>query len=283
MTSPQETSTKERPILFNEEMVRAILDGRKTMTRRVINPQPHPDVVYFQEHVAGRFKPVWGDHTCDHTRDDNKSRTCPYGQPGDRLWVRETWGYHSDTSESGGNVGARYWSTVSYPASGEERHRVYFDDFEAMVATSPKQNLKYPEGYSDLDTFEQGLIHDDLLTAWWNRQNKKPSIHIPRAYSRITLEVVDVRVERVQEITEGNAVDEGCAIYPINMDCNVCRDAPGFCSAHQSPRGQFANLWDSINEKRGFGWDVNPWVWCVSFKRIDDKASSMASATTAVE
>ena len=177
---------KERPILFSGSMVRAILDGRKTMTRRVVKKQHIP----FVANILGGFL------------DGNwKHNPFPYGRPGDRLWVRETF---------------------SYGANG-----YYF-----------RSDVKQPE---------------TVKYAW------KPSIHMPRVASRITLEVTSVRVERVQDITGKDALAEGIEKPPYHYE-----ESP-----EESYRRAFKMLWDSINSKRGFGWDKNPWVWVVEFKKIN--------------
>lgn len=184
---------KERPILFSGEMVRAILEGRKTMTRRVIKPQP-----------AGEWAAPG-------------KTACPYGQPGDRLWVRETWRKTNWTDE---------------PNRGE--WRVFWRATEKE------------------DSRNNGL---------W-----RPSIHMPRWASRILLEVVSVRVERVQDISEEDARAEGVE-WQNERPCWVnYLDREDWSP---TARDSFRTLWDSINAKRGYGWDANPWVWVVEFKKIE--------------
>lgn len=172
---------KERPILFSGPMVRAILEGRKTQTRRVVKPQP--------AHIAGIGTVL--------NIDTITGKACPYGKPGDRLWVRETWdGVRLD---GGGAL-------VSYRADG------------------------------DKPVTDDGRWH--------------PSIHMPRWASRITLEVVSVRVERLQEISEEDAMAEGVAL----------------AENYRGPVAHFASLWEQIN---GLGsWNANPWVWVVEFRRV---------------
>lgn len=218
--------TTERPILFSSEMIRAILDGRKTQTRRVVKPQP------LQEHN------LWWDddgdpgdgsylgvavHECDEKGGSPEYIPCPYGVPGDRLWVRET--FQCD------------------PAS-YERH-----DTEKVFYQA---------------TMPPGLKH------------LRPSIFMPRWASRITLEVTGVRVERVQEISEKDAVGEGLYVWQQDEDPDGQYDPRTHYGIkigdvwETDPRFTFRRLWDSINVKRGFGWDVNPWVWVVEFKRLPD-------------
>ena len=193
---------KEHPILFSGEMVRAILDGRKTMTRRVIKPQP---VSIPEAKVA-------------HANWIMQNRTCPYGQPGDRLWVRETW------------KPTRASCAIATGIDGPGTYvRYRADDSRRTVAHSMKC---------------RGA----------DREPWHPSIFMPRWASRITLEITEVRVERVQDITEEDAKAEA---PPFPFDYTPA-----------SYRSLFRALWDSLNAKRGYGWAANPWVWVISFKRV---------------
>ncbi len=178
-----EPRTRERPILFSGPMVRAILDGRKTQTRRVITPQPDGDFPFRQR--------------------------CPYGKPGDRLWVRETW-THEDSWCSGVDC--------------EQPSHVYHRATES-----------YPDSMR------------------W-----RPSIFMPRWASRIDLEVVSVRVERLQEIGEDDAKAEG--VEPSRAG----QDERGPVKTY---RTGFVRAWDTINGKRA-PWVSNPWVWVVEFREV---------------
>jgi hypothetical protein len=196
---------KEHPILFSGPMVKAILEGRKSQTRRVM--KNHPDGVWGVDICGGEDgknsvdtgKPWW------KVGGINGLPKCPYGQPGDRLWVRETW--------------------------------------------APGMNMPQPAIYrADWPGDEKGV-------RW------KPSIHMPRWASRILLEVTDVRVQRVQEISEEDALAEGTR-------CHLDIEPKNHHDCSWSYKEHFEKLWDSINAKRGYGWDVNPWVWAISFRRI---------------
>jgi len=195
----------ERPILFSGEMVRAILAGRKTQTRRVVRIQPRFD-------RAGVTGAVWVQDGlgswCFPNAAPEVRQVCPYGQPGDRLWVRETWCMNEPPS------GALYRATDQY-------------SFVALAEARVKQGL-------------------DLK---WT-----PSIFMPRWASRITLEITKVRVERLQQISHSDATAEGCRPYCVAFD--------------KLPAQEYRDLWDKINLKRGFGWDVNPWVWVIEFQRV---------------
>lgn len=174
--------SKERPILFSTEMVRAILGGHKNQTRRVMKPQPPPG---------------WG----GRSEVASMAGHCPYGQPGDRLWVRETW---SD--------GPNPWGKpVVYRA----------DVTPEMYAT-----------YEDCD-----------MPHYW-----KPSIYMPRQHCRIILKIVSVRAERLQSISQDDAIAEGV-----------------FMLAHKSHIDSFAATWDEINTKPGRRWSDNPWIWVIEF------------------
>lgn len=254
------TQIKERPIIFNGEMVRAILDGRKTQTRRVIKEIKEPWAMN-DPITAVRFGTKWMFSKCIHTDDvpalDVK---CPYGQPGDRLWVRETWGYHGTSS-----CGDDHKVLVRY-RSNDEKKEIYFDSYEAMGEAVPKQNIKHPDGFNDLEYWQRGQIHSDLLSEWWSQKKTIPSIHMPRWASRISLEVTGVRMERVQEIREEDAFAESLRLPPI--ESTVSHGGREMIDVDGWWKGKFKKLWDSINGKK-HPWDSNPWVWVIEFRRIE--------------
>ena len=236
---------KERPILFNGEMVRAILDGRKTQTRRPIKPQPKEIKNGWWEwgYAYGASKATaprlcsW--HAETWQRESGTApidRYCPSGIPGDQLWVRETWGVHRLTGSAG-----------------------------------DKMYLEYPNVLYRADSSTMLVIDDEVWKYVDGKFRWRPSIHMPRWASRITLEVTDVRVERLQEITDDDARSEGA----VNDDWDEWYDnvrnyaIPG--SRIERPRDVFHYLWDSIYSKRGFGWDTNPWVWVVEFAISEDR------------
>lgn len=191
-----------RPIIFSGPMVRAILEGRKTQTRR----------------VAKLLLPGDADYINCASHDEwleRRRKQCPYGAPGDRLWVRETW---SDSSGSNGTKLALYRAT--YPG---------------------------PSGI------------------YW-----RPSIHMPRWASRITLELTGVRLERVQEISEADAMSEG---VEANYWADFGPDGEIRKGESWKYRAGFHETWDVINLKRGYGWDVNPWVWVLEFRRVGGAAA----------
>lgn len=204
-------NVKERPIIFSGEMVSAILDGRKTQTRRVVKGVEGINQI-------GRDSDNRWWHWKDNIQHTPIHIRCPYGKPGDRLWVRETFIHFDQTPTPTGEV--------------------------------------IPGGYgyrADLDDCGQVPVTDETGTCLRTpKDNWKPSIYMPRAASRITLEITNVRVERLQSISEADAIAEGIAnaAYAVN------------------PVTNFGNLWDKINGKKHHPWAGNPWVWVIEFKKI---------------
>ena len=206
---------KERPIIFSGPMVRAILDGRKTQTRRV-----------FRLPEDAKIDTATGTYTCFNTGAKKWKLKCPYGQAGDRLWVRETWAT---------SVGV--------------------DDQKPSVLDTPGKGYGWPVWFaSDGSVWWRGAKAGG--PGFVDRGRWRPSIHMPRWASRITLEVTGVRVERLQDISEEDCIAEGVTLRGTSRYEGQSRDA-------------YADLWDSLNTKRGFGWDTNPWVWAIEFKRVD--------------
>lgn len=246
---------KERPILFSGEMVRAILDGRKTQTRRVVKPQPvrslphtgtlpNPCGEDFEIHhpLGWRWQKTkrWSAFVADSAGpaalSESLVRHSPYGAPGDRLWVRETWG-------------------VAHEHADQLRWRDQLDDAKRGCPWAP---LVYAA--TEPDVLE--------ISPW------KPSIHMPRWASRITLAVTSLRVERLQDVTEEDAKAEGVMAPTIKEPGRV---APAYAlgSPYEGPREighvyrcEYACLWDEINGKRA-SWESNPWVWVVGFERVE--------------
>ena len=219
---------QERPILFSSPMVRAILDGRKTQTRRVVKPQPPADVTSAgvisspDKDIDGEWSWLTGSpgdsDSWDLVGDDLR---CPYGVPGDRLWVREAWRALSE-----------------------------FDGLK------PRD---LPEGSPLL--FEAS---GEKLDWQWGRY--RHARFMPRWASRITLEVTDVRVERLRDIShkETDAQAEGVDYSEREPPFPCWRAGPGF-DYQPTACDAFRDLWDSINGKT-YPWKDNPWVWVVEFK-----------------
>jgi hypothetical protein len=220
---------KERPILYSGEMVRATLEDRKTKTRRIImlrDFRPCDNVPgsdwYFRSKNG-----IWSDVSTELLIE----KYCPFGKPGDRLWVRETWGIGAlDIAPS-----PAAW--IAYKADGVELPIDYKKDCKRIRLTS------VPD------------IGHHSSKKW------RPSIFMPRWASRITLEITNVRVERVQDISETDAENEG--IHLLGLPEN---------ERHNHPRKHivaFQKLWDSIYAKRGYGWNSNPWVWVIEFRLLE--------------
>jgi hypothetical protein len=240
-------------------MVRAILDGRKTQTRRVVTPStstlgiPWPASLEDAVPQSDRSKLMVPGH--DETWHRLRSRA----EPGDWLWVRETWTADLDWPEESGHPRTLPWAEVPAAFRGPKNcTSVYYA--ADRIESQPPANDGYwiPREVQPTD--------DE-----WERVRWNPSIHMPRWACRIVLEVVSVRVERVQDITECDAEAEG--VNPHDASIVIHRKPSG---EHErcrvldgTHRGAFACLWDSINAKRGHGWDANPWVWVVEFRRVE--------------
>ena len=238
------TTTKERPIPFTGEMIRAILARQKTQTRRAIKPQP-----VLGEH----WKHGW---IVDGEAVDIPVAYSPYGIPGDRLWAKETWRI----------AGLMYDDApmIQYRADGIERE---CDPIDGPGAWDDDKYLKWCHrqwGYMDIDCPKAGIEADtEGIFSWTTETNPNrwhPSMFIPRWACRIMLEVTGVRVERLQEISEGDAVAEG---WPRHLELFHT------INAESKALNWFSRLWDTINQPRGFGWETNPRVWVVEFEVLE--------------
>jgi hypothetical protein len=217
----------ERPILFSAPMVRALLDGSKTQTRRV-----------FKQKNGG----IWPNRN-DLPGMRQILRNCPYGQHGDRLWVRETF-----------YAFGRWETRVSAKKGCDEWH------FVDMTLESGEAYL-YPASDSQPQPMGGKRHKGGVTPTWW----KRPAIFMPSAASRITLEVTGVRVERLKDISEADAVAEGTPAGFWEYD-----NGEGTETAKES----YECLWESINGPGS--WEANPWVWVVEFKRLDQKKWSQS-------
>ena len=237
----------ERPILFSSEMVKAILEGRKTMTRRVVNKDISNQFdIDVDNTVAAYINQLTGDSY-------DPVEICPYGDVGDRLWVRETWAVEE--------------SFDANPPRGFSAWPVWFKANNAYCCNA--------NGFPN-----HGFHNPNATKGKW-----RPSIFMSRWASRITLEITGIRVDRLQDITEEDAIKEGMPDeYPIDpVYCPNCQ-GQGTCGAiHPVSLGymeidclecdtakkRFRNLWDSINSKKpDKTWQDNPWVWVVEFRRV---------------
>lgn len=243
---------KERPILFSAPMIPPILADIKTQTRRLIKPVGNDEGFVVQDYGDG-FWPYRsedgesGFYRDRHGYDMEERIKCPYGQPGARLWVRETWGYRcsSSTQQSG-----LFMNTIGYRADDA---RQTFGPMPMDGVGLPQQRERAPD--------EPHEKWEAYLNRYWRQW--RPSIHMPRWASRITLEVTDVKVERLQDISEEDAMAEGIVNAGDGNGYQLADTSHYAGTASES----YASLWESINGPGS--WDANPWVWCVSFKRLE--------------
>ncbi|HCM3233631.1 TPA: hypothetical protein N3F73_005347 [Klebsiella pneumoniae] len=255
---------KERGMIFNGEMVRAILDGRKTQTRRIMKPQPEPcprgghwwpsNVFKTMLHVEEEMqngKGGWGGLVGD---------ACPFGDVGDRIWVREAYRFPASLDD------------VSPTGVGE-----------MAVATGYRKPWA-PTFYEFTGTFSDGWKGFETPPKVSDAGKLRPSIHMPRWASRILLEITDVRVERLNAISEEDAQREG--VHTEVWDQTVVarnyaardeffqfwsEDMPHYVEMNQLYRSSFRSLWESIYGAEN--WQANPWVWVIEFKRVEGGAA----------
>lgn len=228
---------KDTPLLMTGAMVRATLRDvdPKGQTRRVMNPQPKHKPILANAYTFGADRSIDGAEWLDADFiNPGVPMKCPYGQVGDRLYVRETF------------YAFGRWETRFNPKKG--RDEWHFVDMTKQCGKS----------YSfDADsTHPVPMGKRGGVTPGWH---KRPGIFLPRAASRLTLEITDIRVERVKDISEEDAIAEGvapCGHDSFHTDQHTC---------------SFADLWDLINAKRDGGiysWESNPWVWAITFKKL---------------
>lgn len=232
---------KEHPILFSTEMIKAILEGRKTMTRRIMKIQPPVNIestIYqFATNRTGISDKDYGKHHwlglssknfCSVLDSGQPYFKCPYGKLGDMLWVRESFAVIGNEVVRDESSGAIIEETPQYVFRGE----------------------KQP--------------HIERLYKW------KPPIYMPKAAARIWLEITGIRVERLQDISEEDAKVEGAMLWMYPNGKNAFGEEDFY-----SARTCFHSLWKSINGPES--WQSNPWVWVVSFRKIE-KPNQLAQA-----
>lgn len=233
-----------KPILFNTEMVRAILDGRKTCTRRLVKPQPKSKLCYT---FAGSDSNTWGypNRTAheiwgeefklpnDITEEELSKRWNPPYHTDDILYVRETW---------------QCWRAHRYEATADIRFRAGGDDVRLQFANG------------NTDSIDR-LDYDTFVHKWFSHNGEwKPSLFMPKVAARIWLKVTDVRVERLQDITSEQISREGVEVeYPHVLN-------------GEEKRYAFSTLWNSTIKKSDldrYGWNASPWVWVIEFERCE--------------
>lgn len=216
--------SKEKPILFSTPMVQAILEDKKTKTRRVAKIK---FLEGFNPEWSG-YKPVLENGKFFLEGSNHRSATTEVKQPyqvGDIIWVRETWKYYVKAVGKG------------------ESFRV--KQFLAYKADEDNGNVQ--------------------KSSEWFEGKWRPSIFMPRAAARLFLRVTNVRVERLQDIQLSDCLKEGIQLSPCEADDDVLYQSI-------TAEDKFAELWDSLNTKRGYGWDVNPWVWVIEFERVPNES-----------
>lgn len=227
------STTKARPILFSTPMVRALLAGTKTQTRRAIKRAlKHPG---WTEYVY--FGPSANNPACqsqaiecgpDYPDDDDDAVPCPYGAGGDLLYVRETW-------------------------------QTIYQRMDGQCFTDRSPGIVYARSWIEYAATHQS----DINPPRW-----RPSIHMPRSASRLTLRITEVRVQRLQEISDADSIAEG--IVDLRCDRTLHGDEP---LSEQLPHLKYRELWESIN---GAGsWAANPWVWAISFEVIQKNVTEI--------
>lgn len=231
----------ERGMIFNGEMVRAILDGRKTQTRRIMKIQPEHSGLGLRRVTDSKNgnddgKYFWSSSDACGLKARSKSFTCPFGAVGDRIWVRET--FQGPLFD--------YEQMESYLEDSSKFEKPEFCQYAADGKPAPE--------YYDAD--------DNLRHGW------RPSIHMPRWASRILLEITDVRVERLREISQADAEAEGVGKLKKGFWKNY---QPGWTEFQLTARGSFATLWKSIYGDES--WYADPWVWVIEFKRIEEQTA----------
>lgn len=244
---------KEIPILMSAPMVQAIINGTKTMTRRVIKQIP-PDVfIEYLFYKEGKYYRAAGINGCVEL-----GFRCRYGNPGDVLFVRESWrlkGWHFEDSEA--IIGYADGEEIQYDTPDDDNDLGYqwvVKQFEKLV----QKDIVAPVDGDD-DTEE------DCRMEFTSKEHPfSPSIHLPKWCSRIWLEVTDVRVERLHDITEEDAIAEGIEKQYSEPEIFKPYNEKVLQPPVESPEEIFQELWETINGKES--WDVNPWVWVISFK-----------------
>lgn len=231
-----------KPILFNTEMVKAILEGRKTVTRRLIKPQPKTDstVTLFS--------------TFDYAdiSYDGALKLSPY-QPGDILYVRETW---------------RCWRAHRYEATADIEYKAGGDGIRLYFSNGSTDNPNRDD-------------YDSFIGKWWTGGHGwKPSIHMPKEAARIFLRVTNVSVAKLQDMTNADVEAEGMDLdkwYEYDEWQHSVGDglaADGFPAKFETMRGSFGHaVWDStlksLADYEKYQWDNNPWVWVIEFERTE--------------
>lgn len=261
---------RETGLMFKAPLVRAILDGSKIQTRRLVKPQPAQGQGMVNAAYCGDHHLWLRDGPCSKS-DPAYEWRCPVGKPGDRIYVRETWADLIAVSPATDEPmaigpGERLIEAPTSWTDGKGRTRWNYDG--KVIAYRANSNVEFCDG----DGFSGEFADKSDMPCW------RPSIHMPKDYARIWLEITGVRVDRLQSISRGDAMAEGCP-FPNMAD-------------GANPREWFAELWDSTTDRPALpknesskryarvkhwldthpdttSWSANPWVWVIDFKRIE--------------
>ena len=260
----QSNQVKERPIIFSGEMVKAILDGKKTMTRRVIKSDigayDHGHIIKQSSDKSREGSACFFNKPIGCMVTSSKLVKCPYGKIGDHLWVREAYtvtGWNCDD-------GSVY---IKYLADGHEQ---YFDNetdemecaIDSLVASVCKE----------LDKRKVPMLNDEAYDCSLdeNKPRNRSPMFMPRFASRLLLEITDIRVERLNDISEADCEKEGFRFYPLSRICfKPCSTKHPSGHGSNNYKSIFGEYWDTLNAKKGYQWSSNPWVWVVEFKVVE--------------
>lgn len=259
---------KQHPILFSTAMVQAILAGRKTQTRRIMKPQVEPcnhkaftyapwkdDPTKFVESFSD--KGYWYCELCGNgTGNSNefKGIKFPYGEVGDVLYVRESFRVNSWCPDD-------VELSFRYEADGFVSPSIYFEDDEVF-------NRYWEQSCNDLADAGYEIDPDENYSDYkYDALRLRPSIHMPRAACRLYLQITDIRVERLNEISEEDAKAEGVKTHHTKLGITYYDYTTGYFNGLLDAKESFQTLWQSINGPDS--WQANPFVWVISFKKID--------------
>lgn len=268
----------ERPIIFSAPMVRAILAGTKTQTRRVVKGAPHDwapvqPQVYSPTVIDRRGNEQPGPAAYGAGNADGECWIrCPYGQPGTTLWVREAWADEHPLAIQDGRYSQPGRAGIPGPPPVSFRTIYRADGEPLQVWRNGDQSYPYwtrsgpaSEIDADFPTVCSNYQRGGKAIYWG------PSIQMPRWASRITLEITSVRVERLQDISEADAAAEGVtAKWEPGCSGRLMEALGGF--SFRPAASAYADLWESLHGPGS--WDANPWVWVVEFKRINQPGNT---------
>ena len=251
--NPRDAVAAQRPIIFAADQVRAILDGQKTQTRRLIREPSMEEVAY----VRWAYKNSWyfGVITEDGQQcDTHLGMPCPYGRVHDRLWVREPFAEMPPLDEL------------------DERPRMSINMEGMPVQSAEGESITCSVIYRADGEWEFNE-EETWPPAFQTRQRSiwRSSMAMPRKYSRLLLRITEVRAERVQEISLADAELEGVTLDSRRFNAKHRRRSARDASENPPIIEVFREVWDKTHARLGHGWDTNPWVWALTFEIVDPK------------